>query len=148
MRVVIEETGMKTSFKIVWPKSLVALGRGFSRRCPRCGEGHLFAGTRLTRFIKLVDQCNVCHERFGHIRADDIPAYFSVFLVGHIMLSGLLVVAERQYPAWAQFAVAIPLAIILLYLFMPSVKGAVAARLWSLGMPTGAVESEAEPARD
>ncbi len=130
------------------PSTLTALWRGLKRRCPNCGEGHLFAGTPITRFIKIAEQCSVCGERLGHIRADDIPAYFSVFLVGHVMLSGLLAVAERQYPAWAQFAVAIPAMVVLLYLCMPSVKGAVAARLWALGMPTGVVESEAVLAKD
>jgi len=130
------------------PGTLTALFRGLKRRCPNCGKGHLFAGNRFTRFIKIVDRCSACNERLGHIRADDIPAYFSVFLVGHIMLSGLLAVAEHQYPAWAQFAVAIPASVILLYLCMPSVKGAVAARLWGLGMPTGVVESEAVLVKD
>jgi len=124
------------------PTMLAALVRGLQRRCPNCGEGHLFAGTRFTRFIKLAERCGICNEPLGHIRADDIPAYFTVFLVGHTMLSGLLAVAEYQYPAWAQFAVAIPLAVAQLYLFMPSVKGAVAARLWALGMPSGVLESE------
>jgi uncharacterized protein (DUF983 family) len=124
------------------PRMLTAMGRGWKRRCPNCGEGHLFAGTRFTRFIKLVERCSACGERLGHIRADDIPAYFSVVVVGHIMLSGLLAVAEYQYPEWAQFAVAIPASVILLYWFMPRVKGAVAARLWALGMPTGVVDGE------
>jgi uncharacterized protein (DUF983 family) len=125
------------------PSMLTAMGRGLRRRCPKCGEGHLYQGTGWKRFIRIVDRCAACGERLGHIRADDIPAYFTVFLVGHIMLSGLLAIADRQYPEGPQLAVAIPLAAILVYLFLPSIKGAVAARLWALGMASGVVESEA-----
>jgi uncharacterized protein (DUF983 family) len=130
------------------PSTWLAMKRGWSRRCPNCGEGHLFAGEGFKRFIKLVQNCDVCNERLGHIRADDIPAYFTVAIAGHFLLSGLLVVADRQYPEWAQLAVAIPAACVMIYLLMPSVKGAVAARLWALGMPSGVVESEGALAPD
>lgn len=116
--------------------------RGFLRRCPKCGEGCLYQGTGWRRFIRIVERCAACGERLGHIRADDIPAYFTVFLVGHIMLSGLLAVADRQYSEGIQLAVAMPLAAVLVYFLLPSIKGAVAARLWALGMPTGVLESE------
>ncbi|TAL01545.1 MAG: DUF983 domain-containing protein [Rhodospirillaceae bacterium] len=130
------------------PKMLTAMGRGLLRRCPNCGRGHLYKGSGLKRFIRIIDHCAVCHEQLGHIRADDIPAYFTVFIAGHFMLSGLLSVANRQYPEWAQLTVAIPLAVLLIYVLLPSIKGAVAARLWALGMATGVLESEKALAPD
>jgi uncharacterized protein (DUF983 family) len=121
-----------------------AMRRGWKRQCPACGEGHLYSGEGFKRFIKIVERCTVCNERLGHIRADDIPAYFTVAIVGHIVLSGMLVVADKQYPEWAQLAVLLPLTAFLIYWFLPRVKGAVAARLWALGMPTGVRDNEAQ----
>lgn len=46
------------------------LSRGFKRRCPSCGTGHLFRA-----YLKQVEHCDTCTEKIGHIRADDFPAY-------------------------------------------------------------------------
>jgi hypothetical protein len=52
------------------PVSLTkALWRGFTMRCPNCGEGKLFG-----RFLKVADHCAVCGEDFTPQRADDFPS--------------------------------------------------------------------------
>lgn len=47
-----------------------ALRRAVRRRCPRCGDGALFAG-----YLRHVEQCDVCGESYGRIHADDGPAW-------------------------------------------------------------------------
>ncbi len=44
----------------------LAAWRGFTGRCPSCGEGRLF-----NRFLKVNEQCEACGEELHHHRADD-----------------------------------------------------------------------------
>jgi len=55
-----------------------ALRRGLRCRCPRCGEGKLFRA-----FLKVDDHCSVCGQDFTPHRADDLPAYLVIVIVGH-----------------------------------------------------------------
>lgn len=66
-----------------WPSPPLgtALARGVKNRCPVCGEGRLFAG-----FLRVVDRCRACDAPLGRIRADDAPPYFTIFLVGHVVV--------------------------------------------------------------
>ena len=61
--------------------------RGFSCRCPHCGEGKLFRA-----FLKPVDACPVCGEDLSHQRADDFPPYITMVIVGHILVPLMLTV--------------------------------------------------------
>ncbi len=68
-------------------------------RCPHCGKGKLFRG-----FLKGVDRCDRCGEEYSHHRADDLPPYLTVFIVGHIVVA-LFMGAEtgpicRSPPIW------------------------------------------------
>ena len=60
-----------------------ALWRGFTMKCPNCGQGHLFG-----RFLKVVDSCEVCGEDYTPQRADDLPAYLVIAIVGHLVVPG------------------------------------------------------------
>ena len=62
-----------------------ALKRGFRGRCPRCGEGKLFRA-----FLKVDDHCSVCGLDFTPHRADDLPAYLVIVIVGHIVVPTIL----------------------------------------------------------
>ena len=68
-----------------------ALWRGFLCRCPNCGEGALFRA-----YLKPVDNCAVCGEDMSHQRADDAPPYFTMVIVGHIVVPIMLAVALRD----------------------------------------------------
>ena len=52
---------------------------------PNCGEGRLFRA-----YLKVVDNCEVCGEDLHHQRADDAPAYFTILIVGHFIVAGVL----------------------------------------------------------
>src|SRR5690606_2918036 len=70
------------------PRSLQqALLRGAMLKCPACGVGGLFH-----RYLKVVDQCPQCGESLHHHRADDAPAYFTIVIVGHVVVSLVLAV--------------------------------------------------------
>ena len=66
-------------------KAIPAMKRGFLGRCPACGEGRLFG-----RFLKVVDHCEACGTEFHHHRADDLPPYIVIFIVGHLVGYGIL----------------------------------------------------------
>ena len=107
-----------------------ALWRGFTMRCPNCGEGKLFG-----RFLKVADHCTVCGEDFTPQRADDFPAYLVIVVIGHITIPAVLVVEEAfAPPLWLQYLIWLPfIAFGALTLLQPA-KGTVVALQWQLGM--------------
>ncbi len=107
-----------------------AMKRGLLGRCPACGEGKLFRA-----YVKPVDKCAVCDEEISHHRADDLPAYLDIVVVGHIVIAGFMAV-EMSYvwPMWAHFVVWAPLTLILALLFLQPIKGAVIGLQWALYM--------------
>ena len=104
------------------------LGRGLRRRCPSCGAGKLFR-----TYLKQVDHCAACGTEYGHIRADDIPAYFTILIVGHFVVP-LVVMAEQLYHPSQLFhlSVWIPLTLILTFGLLPLIKGASVGVMWRL----------------
>jgi uncharacterized protein (DUF983 family) len=109
---------LEYAVKANWLGSLM---RGFRRRCPRCGEGRMFSG-----YLTVPEACASCGLAFEPLRADDAPAYFTIFIVGHVIVAGLLVLEKADHPAlWIQTAIWIPLAIVLTLGLLPCIKGAV-----------------------
>lgn len=104
--------------------------RGALCRCPACGEGKLFRS-----YLKVADTCSVCGEELHHHRADDMPAYIVITLVGHIVL-GAMLWAEIHYspPLWLHSIVWLPLTLFLTLGLLPSVKGAIVGLQWRLRM--------------
>ncbi|HMM15001.1 MAG TPA: DUF983 domain-containing protein [Parvibaculum sp.] len=104
--------------------------RGFSMRCPACGEGHIFRA-----FLKVADRCPHCSEELFHHQADDAPPYFTILIVGHLIVPIMLAV-ELEYmpPLWVHMTLW-PLATLLLSLILlPRIKGAVVGLQWSRRM--------------
>lgn len=104
-----------------------ALIRGFLGKCPHCGEGKLFRA-----FTRSVDKCSVCGEDFSHHRADDLPAYLVITIVGHIVVGGFMA-AELMlnWSSWQHLALWVPLTIILSLVLLQPVKGAVIGLQWA-----------------
>jgi uncharacterized protein (DUF983 family) len=119
------------------PRWSVAFKRGFSCRCPNCGKGHLYQS-----YLKLVDRCEVCGEPLGHIRADDLPAYFTIFIVGHVVVGLMLAAVQFHISNWIGVPVSLVVTVAMTLSLLPMVKGAVAAHLWRLKLPKGSVEAE------
>ena len=66
------------------------------------------------RYLKVADQCPSCGEALHHHRADDAPPYFTIVIVGHVVV-GLLLAVEIAYrpPLWLHAAIWLPLTVIL-----------------------------------
>ena len=107
-----------------------AMKRGFLGRCPHCGEGKLFRS-----FVKTVDRCEHCREEMYHHRADDLPAYLVVVIVGHIVVGAFMgIEATSTLSTWQHLAIWIPLTIALALALLRPVKGAVVGLQYALGM--------------
>jgi uncharacterized protein (DUF983 family) len=103
-----------------------ALGRGFSGRCPACGKAPLFRA-----FLKNVDVCPRCGQRWDLHEADDLPPYLVILLLGHIVVP---TVASMEMafdpPIWVAMSITLPLTVGLAIGLIQPVKGAVIAYQW------------------
>jgi len=107
-----------------------SLKRGFRGRCPRCGEGKLFRA-----FLKVDNSCSVCGLDFTPHRADDLPAYLVIVIVGHIVVpTALLIETDYSPPVGLQLAIYLPLTVVLSLALLQPVKGAVVGLQWALRM--------------
>jgi uncharacterized protein (DUF983 family) len=107
-----------------------ALWRGFSIRCPNCGQGKLFG-----RFLKVVDHCAVCGEDYSCQRADDFPPYLVIIVIGHLTVPAVFLVEELfAPPIWLQYVIWLPLIALGALALLQPTKGAVVALQWQLGM--------------
>ncbi|UTD28803.1 hypothetical protein DB459_19780 [Bradyrhizobium sp. WD16] len=107
-----------------------AIARGLRGRCPHCGKGKLFSG-----FLKVAANCSACGEDLSHHRADDLPAYLVIVVVGHIMVP-LVLWIETDYapPVPVQLAVYLPLTLAFALVLLQPVKGAVVGLQWAFRM--------------
>ena len=107
-----------------------ALKSGARGRCPKCGRGRLFAS-----FVKTHDQCGCCGETFHHHRADDLPAYLVILIVGHIVVGAFVGVEATSDLSLSQhLAIWIPVTIIMSLALLRPIKGAVVGLQWALYM--------------
>ncbi len=107
-----------------------ALRRGFFQRCPRCNEGRLFSG-----FVKVNHECPACGLELHHHRADDAPPYFTILIVGHIVVPLLLWMEQKWQPeTWVHMVVWLPAILLLSLWFLPRIKGSLIGLQWQQGM--------------
>ncbi|MFC4625793.1 DUF983 domain-containing protein [Daeguia caeni] len=107
-----------------------AMWRGFCGRCPKCGEGRLFRS-----FVKPVAKCAVCGEDYTPQRADDLPAYLTILIVGHIVVGAFMgVEATTNLPLWAHMLIWAPVTLILALVLLQPLKGATIGLQWALHM--------------
>src|SRR2546425_1001432 len=94
--------------------------RGACLTCPACGSGSMFR-----RYLKVADNCPNCGEALHHHRADDAPPYFTIIIVGHVVV-GLMLAVEMAYrpPLWLHAVIWLPLPVLLALLILPPIKGA------------------------
>jgi uncharacterized protein (DUF983 family) len=96
--------------------------RGLRGRCPHCGEGKLFY-----RYLKVEPVCQTCGHDLDRYPADDGPAYFTVLLVGHLVIVPFLILFAPLI--WkAPVLILVPSALMavtaITLLTLPLVKGA------------------------
>jgi len=104
-----------------------AMVNGMRCRCPRCGEGKLYR-----KYLKIANRCDRCGLDLSRHRADDLPAYVAITIVGHILVGGLMHFQSTRDVAPAVYlAILVPLAVILPLLMLPSIKGAIVGMQWA-----------------
>ena len=107
---------------------LSGIGRGFSGRCPQCGEGRL-----LHRYLKVTSPCPSCGHDNAQYPSDDAPPYFTILIVGHIVIAPMLFFPFIwQWPVALVLSIVLPLVGGLTLLLLPRVKGAVIGLMWAL----------------
>jgi uncharacterized protein (DUF983 family) len=115
-----------TEQRNVW----TSMKRGFRGRCPRCGEGKLFRA-----FLKVDNNCSACGLDYTPHRADDLPAYLVIIIVGHIVVPGVLWIETNYSLSVAlQLSIYLPFTLIASLLLLQPVKGAVVGVQWALRM--------------
>ena len=109
---------------------LGAMRKGLVCRCPNCGRGRLFAG-----YLRIADRCDLCGTDLQHHRADDAPPYFTMVIVGHLIV-GLVLFTEVAYspPVWLHMAIWLPLTLLLSLALIRPIKGVIVALQWALRM--------------
>ena len=112
------------------PPMPVAIGRGIMGRCPACGQTRCFSG-----YLRVVPSCVACMAPLGSLRADDLPPYVTIFIVGHIIV-GLMMWVESAYRPdfWVQAALWLPISLVLTLALLRPVKGGVLGLMLKLGM--------------
>ncbi|MEM6934099.1 MAG: DUF983 domain-containing protein [Pseudomonadota bacterium] len=109
---------------------LPALLRGWKRRCPNCGGGPLLKG-----YLTVRNTCPSCGEQLHHHRADDMPAWATILIVGHVIGPLLLFIEVEYSPAlWVHWAVWPALSVGMVTWLLPRIKGMVVAMQWSWRM--------------
>jgi len=104
--------------------------RGFVGRCPRCGHHGLRAG-----FLRVREACAGCGLELAAFRADDAPPYFTILVVGHLVIPGVLLVERLWAPdLWLQTAFWVPTTLALTLALLPRIKGAVIGMHYAAGI--------------
>lgn len=104
-----------------------ALLRGWRQRCPGCGGGPMMTG-----YLKVRQSCASCGEELHHHRADDMPAWATILIVGHVLVGGLLSVENAfRPPLWVHWAIWPALTLGLTLWLLPRIKGMVVALQWA-----------------
>ncbi|KAB0682094.1 DUF983 domain-containing protein [Aureimonas leprariae] len=105
--------------------------RGLVCRCPRCGEGKLFAG-----YLRAVPHCSTCGEAFDGVhRADDLPPYLTVFVIGHLVVALFMALDEAVVLSLgANLAIFIPLTLVLCLAMLRPMKGLTIGLQWAMRM--------------
>jgi uncharacterized protein (DUF983 family) len=120
---------------------LPAMIRGSFCRCPNCGSGRLFNG-----FLRVVERCSGCETELHHHRADDAPPYFTMIIVGHLVIGSVLwAEIALSPPMWLHLVIWLPLTLILSLALLRPIKGIIVALQWALRMHGfGGTEAEYE----
>ena len=107
-----------------------SLWRGWLGQCPNCKRGRLFEN-----WLKPVDECAQCGESYRAQRADDLPPYLVIFIVGHVVVAGFMLVERTMYlTAWQHLAIWTPITLLMSLVLMRPIKGATIGLQWSRRM--------------
>ena len=96
------------------------LANSLAGRCPRCGDGRLFAG-----FLRVSPGCGAYGLNLSGQDSGDGPVALIVLAVGAAVVgAALLVEIAYGWPVWLRMLVRLPLAMLLCLGMMRPLKGA------------------------
>src|ERR1700748_1810414 len=79
--------------------------RGLACKCPRCGQGKLYAG-----FLTLAPRCGACGLDYAFIDSAEGPAILITMIAGAIVVAAALIVEVKfQPPFWLHAMLWLPL---------------------------------------
>jgi uncharacterized protein (DUF983 family) len=112
--------------RIARPTLQIALRRGFMGWCPNCGQGKLYRA-----YLKQVENCAECGERFGDIESDDAAPWFTILLAS-IAAAPLYFLFQSLLTS--HFVVTMILLVLivieLILVLLPRVKGVLLSAFW------------------
>ncbi|HLY30310.1 MAG TPA: DUF983 domain-containing protein [Ktedonobacterales bacterium] len=99
---------------------LLLLWRGVRLRCPRCGQGKLY---RRLWTLTMYTECPVCHWVYEREEGYWTGAMAIDLVAAELLVAVLIITFNVQgYQLLPQFAIGIPLAIVLPIIFYPHAK--------------------------
>jgi uncharacterized protein (DUF983 family) len=102
------------------PAFFPAFSRGLRGRCPHCGEGRMFQ-----TYLKVNPACPACGVDLARYPADDGPAYFTILIVGHLVIVPILFIPwVWQGPTLVTVPVTLSFLAVVTLGLLPIVKGA------------------------
>jgi uncharacterized protein (DUF983 family) len=108
--------------------------RGIAGRCPECGKGRL-----LRAYLKVAPTCDHCGHDNGQYPADDAPPYFTILIVGHLIVAPALCFSFIwTWPIGWVLLATLPAIMAATVLLLPRVKGAVIGAQWAIQHNDGA----------
>ena len=109
----------------LWPR----LWKGMKLRCPSCGQGKLFRS-----YLKPVEHCSNCNQRWGNVRADLAPAWAAMTLAAHItVLFWHFFFWKTEMPDWQLTFILGAIATFISLASLPPMKGLFMAIIWAKG---------------
>jgi len=113
-----------------------AFARGLAGRCPRCGEGKLFAG-----FLRVKPACETCGLDYSFVDSGDGPAVFVIFIAGFIVAgSALITEVLYQPPLWVHAVLWGPLAVVVCLGPLRPLKGVMIALQYHFQAAEGRID--------
>jgi uncharacterized protein (DUF983 family) len=115
---------------VVMSNSTVVTGllRGLSGHCPNCGKGPL-----LHAYLKVTSPCPACGHDNAQYPSDDAPPYFTILLVGHLVVAPMLLLPFIwAWPTAVLVSAALGLVLTASLVLLPRVKGAVIGLQWAI----------------
>lgn len=100
---------------------------GLLGRCPRCGQGPLFAG-----LLAPAEGCDRCGLDYGFADAGDGPAVFVILIIGFVVVGlALWLEISTGAPLWLHVVLWVPLALGLSLAALRLMKGLLIALQYS-----------------
>jgi uncharacterized protein (DUF983 family) len=117
--------GTERGMFVVRDPVMSSLRAGLACRCPRCGQGAVFAGA-LTLDVR--ERCDRCGLSFKFVDTGDGPAVFAIMLLGFLMM-GLALVVEFKLgpPLWVHVLLWAPITLLFAFGLLRPMKSTLIA---------------------